>query len=121
MDLPLACGDHCGPPGATCEPDGGVEQCPASAPTLCGDVCCDANHACVSGGCIVDCPSGTHQVNDACVSNTTGGTGSGSCDSQHWQAPCPGGGTKCCSKNMVCCHDSANGGAIGCEFTGFCQ
>jgi hypothetical protein len=23
--------------------------------------------------------------------------------------------------NQVCCHDAANGGAIGCEFAGFCQ
>jgi hypothetical protein len=39
----------------------------------------------------------------------------------NYLASCPDGTQKCCSIHMVCCHDSANGGAIGCEFTGFCQ
>jgi hypothetical protein len=59
-----------------------------------------------------------------------GGTGSGSggstsgagqCSSQQAMAACPDGTQRCCSVHMVCCHDTANGGAIGCEFNGFCQ
>ena len=44
-----------------------------------------------------------------------------SCSGSEQLAPCPDGTKKCCSVNQVCCHDSANGGAIGCEFQGFCQ
>ena len=43
------------------------------------------------------------------------------CSGNTVAAGCPDGSEKCCSPNMVCCHDSANGGAIGCEFAGFCQ
>jgi hypothetical protein len=48
-------------------------------------------------------------------------SGAGSCNPQQSMAACPDGTQRCCSTNMVCCHDSANGGAIGCEFVGFCQ
>jgi hypothetical protein len=36
-------------------------------------------------------------------------------------SPCPSGPPMCCSVNQVCCNDSTNGGAIGCQFQGFCE
>ena len=52
----------------------------------------------------------------------SGGADGGACDDgQHATLSCPDGASKCCSVNMVCCKDSASGGAIGCQFKGFCQ
>ena len=50
-----------------------------------------------------------------------GGVCAPSCSGNTQLANCPDGSQLCCSVNQVCCHDSANGGAIGCEFKGFCQ
>jgi hypothetical protein len=52
---------------------------------------------------------------------TVGAPSGGSCSGSQQLASCPDGTQICCSTNQVCCHDSANGGAIGCEFSGFCQ
>ena len=44
-----------------------------------------------------------------------------SCNSDQQSTLCPDGNTQCCSVNQVCCRDAANGGAIGCQFAGFCE
>lgn len=54
-------------------------------------------------------------------SGSGSGSGGGSCTSQQALMSCPDGSMRCCSTNQVCCNDSANNGAIGCEFSGFCQ
>jgi hypothetical protein len=55
--------------------------------------------------------------------SSSGGStsGGGPCNSQQAMAACPDGTQRCCSVHMMCCRDTANGGAIGCEFAGFCQ
>lgn len=105
--------------GSVCLTDGGFLQCPGFAPVICGATCCGSNDGCVNGQCLLNCGPGTHQEHGTCVPNDPG---TGSCnDGQHALKNCPDGSQRCCSIHMECCHDSANGGAIGCEFAGFCQ
>lgn len=59
---------------------------------------------------------------DVGIGDGGGDDGGGSdCDLGQWLAPCPEGPSRCCSENMECCYDSMNGGAIGCQFSGFCE
>ncbi|MGZ6143554.1 MAG: hypothetical protein ACXWLM_09450 [Myxococcales bacterium] len=74
---------------------------------FCGMTCQAPGSACCNGG---SCGA----IGGVCVQAP-------SCSGNQQAAPCPDGTRKCCSVNQVCCHDSANGGAIGCEFSGFCQ
>lgn len=93
----------------------------------CQGICryCSSNSFC--GGDIcgdVQCrgASGSDLNPAGCGDVSGGGGGGGSCsDSQHRLASCPDGSKKCCSVNQVCCRDSSSGGAIGCQFSGFCQ
>lgn len=75
-----------------------------------GDICGDV-HCCVGSACSTDTPTD-------CQGSQSGG---GSCNADQHLASCPDGTQKCCSIHMLCCHDSANGGAVGCQFQGFCQ
>jgi hypothetical protein len=119
-----------------------VSGCPGGA--SCGGICCSGGLACCDGKMCVPqgafccgngsggvCPNGYSCCPGGCCRGSgsgsgssgsgTGGGGGGSCTADHYAAACPDGTTQCCSVNMVCCHDSANGGAIGCEFQGFCE
>jgi hypothetical protein len=117
-----ACSSSSSTEDTTCGP------APANA-TLCGyckDVGCVycplAWGPCKSscGGCFPD--GGTGGSGGGSGGGGGGSGGGSSCgDSQHAMMSCPDGSSRCCSVNMVCCYDSANNGAIGCEFSGFCQ
>jgi hypothetical protein len=105
---------------------------PCSGGTSCGDTCCDVGSACCDGlGNGGVCPNGYSCCPGGCCpgsgggggggGGSTGGGGGGSCSTDQYAAACPDGTTQCCSIHMICCHDSANNGAIGCEFQGFCE
>lgn len=117
-----ACGAECCASGIACS--GGHCACPADHPQTCGNECCLAGAACHDGAC--GCPNGRLACGDQCCGE--GQTCNGgkcadpvNCGGDDYAAPCPGGGSMCCSQHMVCCHDAANGGAIGCQFKGFCE
>lgn len=115
---------------------------PCGGGTSCGDTCCDVGSACCDGkSCVPQgafccglgnggvCPNGYSCCPGGCCRGSGGGSGGGgtgsggggSCSADQYAAACPDGTTQCCSIHMVCCHDSANNGAIGCEFQGFCE
>lgn len=108
------CGDMCCPPQGVCADRGEGLSCYHCAdrayPQLCGTECCTSDELCLQ--CAGEAEPTCHT--EACPKPSCG-------DSQHYAATCPNGTTRCCSVNMVCCRDSMNGGAIGCEFTGFCE
>jgi len=71
--------------------------------------------------CGMTCQRPGSQCCNGSSCGATGGVCAPSCSGNDRVAACPDGSSRCCSVNQVCCHDSANGGAIGCEFAGFCQ
>ncbi len=144
-DTEFACGDVCCPVGTSCEDGQCAPVCNAAYPVRCGDECCAAGIACVASRCT--CPD-EHPLECSlfCCLPGTSCTANGDCACPSGQVPCandverccpkppdptcsagqllfgcPDGTTRCCSENMVCCRDSMNGGAVGCEFSGFCE
>ena len=115
----VACGEGCCNAGTTCC-DG--KTCVPENAFCCGNGgggICPNGYSCCPGGCCQGSGSGGGGSGGG---SGSGGSGGGSCNpSDHYQASCPDGSTQCCSIHMVCCHDSANTGAIGCEFQGFCE
>ncbi len=116
-DYPIQCGLACCNAAAGCQNDTCV--CPANLPTQCGGFCCQAGVDCTLDGQDCGCPSGMVQCpdqNDCCPAPPPA-----TCSAGEISADCPDGTPRCCSPEMICCRDSANNGAIGCEFTGFCE
>ena len=86
------------------------------------------NATCSAGTCVNSAITTIGVAEPTVPAGSSGGSGprgsssgAGACNPQQALAACPDGTQRCCSTNMVCCRDSANNGAIGCEFAGFCQ
>ena len=96
------------------------------ASTVVGSLDCPANQT-YDGQVGLFCGVTCQRPGSQCCNNGRCGSIGGvcapasTCNASQYSAACPDGTHRCCSVNMVCCHDTANGGAIGCEFTGFCQ
>ena len=94
--------------------------------TSVGSLDCPANQT-YNGQLGLFCGTACQRPGSQCCNGSSCGAIGGvcqqtlSCSGSQQVAHCPDGSQRCCSTNQVCCHDSANGGAIGCEFAGFCQ
>lgn len=117
LAYPVRCGSECCAEGIAC-----VDShctCPSDHPLECSVFCCLATGSCTSN---FDCACPSDQVpctndGETCCPEPAQPT----CGLGELLFGCPDGTTRCCSENMVCCHDSMNGGAVGCEFVGFCE